>query len=575
MKNILRIVNRKKVLIIGPLIFLAVFYFYPMGTIFNISFSQLTLKTLNMVSGKVIGNALGFTFYQATLSTLLTLIVGLPAAYVFGRLNFAGKNILRIAATLPFILPTVVVAAAFSSIIGPQGWLNLLLMRIFSSPIPIINLQNTLGAILLAHVFYNTSIIIRVVGGAWAQMDIRLEEAARTLGASDWMVFRKVTLPVLLPSLISALLLVFLFDFTSFGVILMMGGPRFSTLEVEIFIQTMHFLNLPVAGILSLIQLIATMFVTFLIMRISNGEWNLTMMPRLRGEGQHAPKKIWDGVLIILTVFVLIALLIIPIVGLVIRSFTQIDANNDANYLNNWKISRDHYQKLFINQRQSFFYVPPVQALINSMSFALIAATISLIMGLALAFSNSAGTHLNRTIELIVLLPLGTSAVTLGLGFFTAFSTSPNAINFFPVLLPIAHALIALPFVLRVIQPALQSIPTNIKLAAKSLGAPPHAVWRHIELPIIWRALMTAAVYAFTISLGEFGATNFLARPELPTLPIAIYRYLTLPGSSNYGQAMAMAVILLFVCALSMLTLDLLQFDSAKKTWKPNGNIKN
>jgi thiamine transport system permease protein len=151
--------------------------------------------------------------------------------------------------------------------------------------------------------------------------------------------------------------------------------------------------------------------------------------------------------------------------------------------------------------------------------------------------------------------------VTLGLGFFTAFAGIAGSQRWAGLLIPLAHVLISLPFVLRVVQPALQSIPANIKFAAQSLGARPLEVWRFVELPIIWRALMTAAVYAFTISLGEFGATSFLSRPDMPTMPIAIFRYLNLPGSSNYGQAMAMAVIILIVCIISMAFLDRLQYN--------------
>jgi thiamine transport system permease protein len=159
------------------------------------------------------------------------------------------------------------------------------------------------------------------------------------------------------------------------------------------------------------------------------------------------------------------------------------------------------------------------------------------------------------------MLPLGTSAVTFGLALFLAFGMSVSAPRWYPLLIPLAHALIALPFVLRLIEPALRSIPPNLKWAAATLGASPRRVWREVELPIIRRAAATAFVYAFAISLGEFGATSFLTRPDIPTLPIAVYRYLSLPGTLNFGQAMAMAVVLLVVCAASMFLVDRLQLS--------------
>ncbi len=541
-----------------PLIFILLLYFYPIGKILNLSLGDLSARWIGDTQWRVVRHALGFTLYQAFLSTALTLVLGLPSAYLFGRLEFPGKEALRVATTLPFILPTVVVAAGFNAMVGPQGWLNLALMDFFRLAQPPIVMQNTLGAILLAHVFYNTSIVIRVLGGAWTQLDPRMEDAAKTLGASPWNALRRVTLPLLLPSLVSAVLLVFLFNFTSFGVILMLGGPRFTTLEVEIYIQTMHFLNLPLASLLSLIQLSMTMLVTIILMRVTADGWHQAGMPRLKGEGQHRPKKAWEIVFSVVVVFLLAALLILPVVGLVFRSLV-VSNHFVSGGGADWAFSTLYYQELFENRRQSYFYVPPTLALRNSLMFATSAAAVSLLLGLMLTSGLTLRSRLSALLGFIVLLPLGTSAVTLGLGLFSAFAGG-WALRFYPVLIPAAHALIALPFVVRVIQPAQQSIPRNIKLAARSLGASPRKVWQYIELPIMWRALMTAAIYAFTISLGEFGATSFLTRPDLPTLPIAIYRYLTLPGAVNYGQALAMAVIILLICALSMLVLDRLQF---------------
>jgi len=543
-----------------PLIFMGVFYFFPLGKLVSLSFPHPGSALNKSTNWKIIGGAAGFTFLQAGLSTVLTVILGLPAAYLFGRFNFTGKNALRIASTLPFILPTVVVAAGFNALIGLKGWLNLALMGILGASEPLINIQNSLAAILLAHVFYNTSIVIRVVSSALAQFDRKLEDAAQTLGASPWKTFAKITLPLLMPSILSAVLLVFLFDFTSFGVILMMGGPRFTTLEVEIYIQTMQFLNLPLAGILSLIQLGITMLVTFLLMRMGDGGIGVPVMPRLQQESLRNPVRGWEKVFTSIMVILLLSLLISPIVSLVFRSFSVAAPAIGEGLVEKMHLSLNYYRELFINRQQSLFYVPPIGAVLNSLRFAGTSALISLSLGLMLAYGLVSGKNL-RWINLLMMLPLGTSAVTLGLGFFTAFSGGVGLQKWVGLLIPLAHALISLPFILRVVQPALRSIPVNLKLAAQSLGAKPLDVWRFVELPIIWRALMTAAVYAFTISLGEFGATSFLSRPDTPTMPVAIFRYLNLPGSSNYGQAMAMAVIILFVCVVSMAFLDRLQFN--------------
>jgi thiamine transport system permease protein len=132
-----------------------------------------------------------------------------------------------------------------------------------------------------------------------------------------------------------------------------------------------------------------------------------------------------------------------------------------------------------------------------------------------------------------------------------------------PLLVPLAHTLIALPFVIRNLQPSLASIPDRLRQAAASLGASPPRVWFTVDWPIVIRATLAAAVFAFTISLGEFGATSLVVRPEYPTLPIAIARFLSQPGGLNYGQAMAMATILMLICGAGILLIERLRLPGA------------
>jgi thiamine transport system permease protein len=179
---------------IFPILFMAGFYFLPMASILGHTFMSDGGSLLtNQINWTIAGRVVSFTFYQAFLSTLITLFIGIPSSYLFGRFSFRGKNLLRILSTLPFILPTVVVAAGFNALIGPKGWLNLLIMDILQISTPPIRLLNSVPAILLAHVFYNTSIVTRIVGTAWEQLDQKLENAARILGATPKNVFWKIT----------------------------------------------------------------------------------------------------------------------------------------------------------------------------------------------------------------------------------------------------------------------------------------------------------------------------------------------------------------------------------------------
>ena len=186
---------------------------------------------------------------------------------------------------------------------------------------------------------------------------------------------------------------------------------------------------------------------------------------------------------------------------------------------------------------------------------------LALIIGLPAAWtlSQDKKSRINRLIDPILMLPLGTSAVTLGLGFIVTLDTPPLDLRASPLLIPIAHTLVAFPFVIRSLTPALQSVQPKLRQAATVLGASPRQVLWQVDLPLVGRALLVAATFAFTISIGEFGATAMVARPEYPTIPMVIYRYLSRPGSLNYGQAMALSTILMVTTLVSMLAIERLR----------------
>ena len=459
------------------------------------------------------------------------------------------------ASTLPFILPTVVVAAAFNALLGTSGWINLLLMRIFSLSQPPIQVFGTLGVIVLAHMFYNTSIFIRVVGTAWERLDPNIEGAARILSSSPWQTFLRVTLPLLLPSIVSAMLLVFLFDFTSFGVILLLGGVQFATMEVEIYIQTTQFLNLKLAGFLALVQLIFSIEITYLGKRLDAASF-APIMPVMSEKGLREPATFRKKVFVVIMGLLLVVMMVVPLAALILRATMVQTVGGSAGA---FRFSFINFQHIFANERDALFFVPPFIALRNSALYAFAAMLIALTIGIFIVVGSGRSARIRSIMDTMVMLPLGTSAVTLGLGYLLAFSGSRAMVVFYPFLIPIAHSLIALPFVVRIIQPAINAIPSNQHEAAVVLGVSPNKLWWKLDLPIIRKPLITAAIYSFAISLGEFGATTFLSRPEIPTLPVAIFRYFGLPGRENYGKALAMSVILLAACAAGFLIIENLQ----------------
>jgi thiamine transport system permease protein len=556
-------VARSLLLWLLPAAFLGYFFYQPLLALFNLVLSGsatsgqgLNLGTLN--PSRMIWRPLSFTAGQAGLSTLLTLIIGLPAAWLFTYFTFPGKKFFKTLTTLPFILPTVVVAAGFNTLLGPRGWINLGLMAYFNLTAPPIQFLNTFGAILLAHVFYNTTIIIRVVSNAWSQQNIRLQHAAQVLGASPWRTFIEVTLPQLRPAIFAATFLVFLFNFTSFGVILMLGGPQFATLEVEIYIQALHLLNLPLASVLSILQLLCTLLITVGHNWVS-GLGKVSPTSTARRIVPRKPDKLMERLVLFVIITSLTILLVAPLTSLALRSFVKLEPTRGERSEFERGLTLQFYRELAVNRRGDLFFVPPITAARNSFLFAFITIGITLTLGVLVAYAQKNGAILNKILDPLLMLPLGASAITLGLGFIIIFNHPPFSTWRFPILIPVAHSLVALPFIVRNLSPALKNISPSLHNAARALGASPLRVWREVDLPLLAPSFLVSAIFGLTISLGEFGASTFLVRPDYPTLPVAIYRYISQPGALNYGQALAMSTILMVVCAFGIFIIERLQ----------------
>jgi thiamine transport system permease protein len=555
-----------------PLAFLLLFYFYPLLSILIFSFApegRFHLAALQkLVTSSYYAKTLWFTLWQAALSTGLTLALALPVAHIFARYRFPGKSLLQALTTIPFVLPTIVVANAFAALLGPRGIVNDTLMALFQWDTPPLQLQHSLAIILLAHIFYNYTIVLRLVGGFWANLDPRLVEAGQMLGLSPWQAFRQITLPLLLPAILAAALLVFIFCFTSFGVFLILGGPRFATLEVEIYRQAINLFNLPAAAALSLVQIV---FIFVLMLTYSRLQARTTRPLTLqsRQSTQHTPRNGRERLWVWGNLSLIVVLLGTPLSALVLRSLTVAG-----------QLTFNYYRALIAGtpQNQSLFFVPPSEAIANSLTFALATVILAILLGLlaaiALTTNSKSKIHARQTgspkskipysllstpyslLDAFFMLPLATSAVTLGFGYIITFDQPPLNLRTSPVLIVLAHTLVALPFVVRSVLPALRSIQPALREAATVLGASPARVWREIDLPIASRALLVGAVFAFTISMGEFGATVFIARPDTPTMPVAIFRFLGQPGALNYGQALAMSTLLMLVCAIGFMVIE-------------------
>lgn len=534
-------------LIALPLAFVLVFFYVPLAEVLRISYGEV-FGAVAIDLSRVI-SVFRFTAWQAFLSTVLTVLAGLPAAFIYARYRFFGKRFLNALFSIPFILPTIVTAAAFNALIGPKGWVNQIWMSLTGATTPPVRLLNTFTIILIAHVFYNISVVIRMVGTAWAGLDKRYEEAARVTGASPIQTFLHVILPLLRPTLQSASLIVFLFDFTSYGVVLLLGGGAFRTVEVEISQQALFLLNLPMAATLSILQLVVTLGITVMD-QLSSRVNGSNRPPKVSGENLRPVRGVFQRSWVTLYLVGLTLFLSLPLAALVVRSlYVFPNESGRLGVASGWTFA--YFKQLFINERQSFFYVPPLRALLNSFVTGGLTGLLATLFAalIVLAESHYAWT---RRFEGIFILSIGTSAVTLGLGYLVTFRVYLR--NSF--LIAAAHALIALPFALRTLKPAIFAIPPTIRQSGAVLGARPFVGFLRVELPLIRRAALNAFVFSMTISLGEFGASSFLTTPERPTLPIAIFRLLGQPGPMNFGKAMALSTILLALCLISVWLLD-------------------
>jgi thiamine transport system permease protein len=503
-----------------PLGFLALFFAYPLAAIVDRGLRGTGDSPLDVLTDPTTREVVWFTAWQAFASTLLTVAVALPAAYVLGRYRFRGRGLVSALVVVPFVLPTVVVALAFLAILPApidRGW----------------------APILIAHAFFNVAVVVRIVGTFWASLDPRVDEAAATLGASPSARLREITVPLLSPALASAAAIVFLFSFTSFGIVLILGGPRYATVEAEIYNQAVRLFDLRAAAVLSLVQLACVAATVWVAMRLERRI--APSAPRPEDETRRPVRTPRDRIVVGLSLGSLAVFLGLPLLVLVERSLA-VGGGHDL----------DAYRELA--EPTGVLLVAPWEAIVNSVLYAAAATVIAVVVGglAALAIVE----RRSRLLDGLAVLPLGASAVMLGLGFLIAFDTDPLDFRAAPWLVPVAQALIAIPFVVRIMAPTLRSIDPHQREAAALLGASPSRVRREIDLPIVSRGLAVAAGFAFAISLGEFGATVFLARPDNPTLPVAIFRILSRPGELNVAQAYALAVVLMGVTVLAILLVD-------------------
>ena len=518
----------KKLLWALPLTFVAVLFYWPVVRVTSIGFSGNWLATL--AEPKTL-EIIWFTLWQAGVSTFLTLLVAIPGAYLLYRRTFPGQQLIKALITVPFVLPSIVVAVGFAVFRNFHDFWVELGFTFLLDPV---------YWIIAAHVFVNYSIAVRTIGGVWATLDAEVEEAAALDGAGRIKTLFAISLPQLRPAIFSASALVFLFSATSFGIVLVLGGGQVLAIETAIYFAATQFLDLEGAAALVLVQTLITALAFFVGSSLAKGTIGLEQVFE---EVRKPPVDLRDLPAVLVTAVVVFGLILMPLLLVLVEAFQVGDGFGFENFEN-----------LATRGARDLLNISVLDAALNSLRNMVVAASIAFALGTIVSWL------LVRTskkfLDLVFLAPLGVSSVVLGFGFLVSFDAQWFALRSSWLIAPLAQALIALPMVIRLVYPALVSIGREPIDNASLDGASSWQTWRFVESGMIKGVLFTAVGYAAIISVGEFGASSFLAYGSQGTIPTLLFRLISRPGEQNYGMAMAVSAILIAFVWLVILMLN-------------------
>ncbi|WP_089789419.1 ABC transporter permease [Natronobacterium haloterrestre] len=497
----------------------------------------------------------GFTAYQAALSTLLSVALGLPAAYLLARYEFRGRRTLRALTILPFVMPSIMVAIGFVATFGQNGTVNAVLGALGLGSV---DLLPSLTVILLAHAFYNAPLVARVTTAAWESVDASAIETARSLGASPFRAFRDVVAPQLYPAVLMGGALAFVFTFGTFPIVLALGGFQLATVEVFVY-RLIQDLNYAEGAALAIVELVISLGILYGYLR-----YEATHVVRSRGirplpRRPLSPPSLSVRELLprlglalygVVAVFVFVA----PVLSML---YASVDGANG--------LTLEHYRFLLERQETAAaFQVRPWDAVRNSLIFAAGALVLSLPMGVVIAVLTTRRYRGRKLVDATLMAPLAVSGIVVGIGLLRGpvFGIEIGGWRISvagAVAIVAAHAVSCYPFVVRTVAPGLESVDRTLIESARALGASRVRALVDVELPLIWPGVVAGAAFAFAISMGEFSSTVILATgTDQFTMPVAIERF----RGRRLGPATAMGVVLLVVTSVSFVVIDRLGGES-------------
>ncbi|UIO99805.1 iron ABC transporter permease [Halobaculum sp. CBA1158] len=541
-------------LAVGTALLLAVLFYYPVATVFVdavVEDGRLTFGPLAEVLTDefYLGRVLGFTAYQAALSTLLSVVLGLPGAWVLARFEFRGRATLRSVTMVPFVLPSVLVAVGFYATFGADGTLNATLSAV---GLPPVDLLPSLGAILVAHAFYNAPLVTRVVTAAWESVDASAVETARSLGASRPRAFLDVVLPQLLPAMLTGAALTFVFTFASFAIPLALGGAQFATIEVFIYSARQQ-LEYGRAASLAALETGVSLSLMALYLRYERAQaaerrGNRTLARRPLVPESWTRERLASRLAVAGYAAVVAVVFLAPLASTVYASVA-----GDAG------LTLDSYR--FLLERQTTgatFQVKPFPAIVNSVLFAAATLLVAVPMGVAMGVLTTRRFRGRWLVDALSMAPLAVSGIVVGLGMLRGLVFGFEAFGYRftvtgAVAIVAAHAVAAYPFVVRTVAPPLDTLDRSLVESARALGASRARALVDVELPLVWPGVVAGAAFAVAISIGEFDSTVILAEGGgTYTMPVAVERFI----GRRLGPATAMGTVLLAVTAAAFVVVE-------------------
>jgi len=522
---------QKTVLFGGLAAFFILFFFGPVGTVFfraakGLSAGGVWTTVVDILRSRHVRSVISFTIGQAGLSAALAVLVALPGAYLISHYTFPGRRIIYSLSLLPFVLPSIIVVVAMIGFYGKNGVINRLLGTDY-------NMVYNLRGIIIAHVYYNFSLAIRTIATAWTGIDRRYRESAASLGDSSAGIFFRVTLPLLLPSVFTSFILVFIYSFLSFGVVLVFGGISYATFEVAIYREMFLNLDITAAAVYAFLQLLFSgLFIFFSSRSI---QWaragavdTKNSLPPLKS-ARPVPRAALSFYIVLLLLFVLG-----PLTTMIFRSFTT----------NAGTLGLENFRQLLMPGAADRNVQSVLRSTVGGVvgrSFLIAAASGTLTFVVATTAALSLRGSDRTWLDSALLIPIAMSLVTVGLGLRLLWGDLLPPL----LLVIIGQFFVAFPLVFRIIRSGVEELSQRIVDSAEILGARRLRVLKDIELPLLRRTLFNGYAYALALPFADLTVVMAVGRGRIATFPVAIYRLI---GFRSFDLALAMAVLYILVC---------------------------